>query len=87
MTTTKKAMLLKHLEAGKEFTAKQISASFGYKNPYRAVEYLRSEGHCVYANTKTLSTGERVVKYRIGKPSKRMVALANQIMGAAAFTR
>lgn len=87
MITTKKEMLLKHLEAGKEFTAKQISASFGFSNPYRAIDYLRSEGYCVYGNTKTLSNGERVVKYRMGRPSKRMVAIVHRLAGASAFTR
>jgi hypothetical protein len=34
-----------------------------------------------------LSDGTEGTKYRIGKPSKRMVALANQVFGASMFTR
>jgi hypothetical protein len=83
----KTSTLLKQLEAGKEFTAKQISASFGFVNPYRAVEYLRQQGHCVYGNEKTLSTGDKVIKFRIGTPSKRMVSIASRVAGSAAFTR
>jgi hypothetical protein len=84
---SKTQSLLRSFESGAEYTAKQISGSFCYKNPARAVHYLRSQGHCIYSNQKTLSTGEKVTKYRLGKPSKRMVAVANHILGANAFTR
>jgi predicted transcriptional regulator len=84
---TKTAKLIQCLEGGKELTAKQITGTFGFKNPARAVHYLREQGYCVYSNPKTLSTGERVVKYRLGKPSRAMVALATKMLGASAFTR
>jgi hypothetical protein len=83
---TKQGMLLKHLQAGKQFTAKQISASFGLKNPHEAIRKLRSEGYCVYSNPAVVN-GTEVVKYRIGTPTRAMIALANQVRGASAFTR
>jgi hypothetical protein len=84
---SKTAKLVQSFQNGNEFTAKQISGSFGFKNPGRAVHYLRSQGYCIYSNPVTLSTGETVVKYRLGKPSKRMVAIANAVLGASAFSR
>jgi len=84
---SKQAKLLSHLQAGAELTAKQISGTFGLKNPGRAVHLLRTQGFCVYSNPTTLSNGATVVKYRIGTPSKRIVALANAIGGAEMFTR
>jgi hypothetical protein len=84
---SKSALLVKNLQAGKEFTAKQIGASFGFVNPYRAVEALRQQGHCIYGNKRTLSTGEQVIKFRMGSPSKKMVAITNSVLGSAAFTR
>jgi len=84
---SKSAQLVKNLQAGKEFTAKQIGASFGFVNPYRAVEALRQQGHCIYGNKRTLSNGEQVIKFRMGSPSKKMVQIANAVMGSAAFTR
>jgi predicted transcriptional regulator len=84
---SKQNLLLTHLKAGKEFTAKQITASFGLKNPHEAIRKLRSEGYCVYSNTKTLSTGVEATKYRIGTPTRAMVALAQAVAGAEAFTR
>jgi hypothetical protein len=83
---SKTQSLIRSFEGGAEYTAKQISGSFGFKNPGRAVHYLRSQGYCIYSNPSTLSNGEKVVKYRLGKPSKRIVAIANAIMGASVFT-
>lgn len=84
---SKHAKLLNHLQAGNEVTAKQIEGYFGIKSPSRAVSYLREQGHCVYANKSSLSDGTVTTKYRIGRPSKRMVALANAVLGAQAFAR
>ena len=82
---SKHANLLNHLQNGHEVTAKQITGTFGIKSPSRAINYLREQGNCIYANRVTLSDGTEGTKYRIGKPSKRMVALANAILGASAF--
>ena len=84
---SKHANLLNHLQSGHEVTAKQITGTFGIKSASRAVQYLREQGHCVYANKVTLSDGTEGTKYRIGKPRRSMVALANQVFGAQAFTR
>ena len=84
---SKHSNLLKHLKAGNEVTAKQITGTFGIKNAGRAVHYLREQGHCIYANKVTLSDGTEGTKYRIGKPSRSMVALANKVFGAQLFTR
>ena len=79
--------LLKHLETGAEVTAKQIQGVFGLKNPHGAVHTLRNQGHCIYTNTAVLADGTETVKYRLGKPSKRMVALAARVAGSSVFTR
>jgi predicted transcriptional regulator len=84
---SKHAKLLNHLQNGHQVTSKQIEGTFGIKSPSRAVHYLREQGHCIYANKVTLSDGTEGTKYRIGKPSRSMVALANAVMGSAAFTR
>jgi hypothetical protein len=84
---SKHSNLLNHLQNGHTVTSKQITGTFGLKNAGRAVHYLREQGHCVYANKVTLSDGTEGTKYRIGKPSRSMVALANQVFGAQAFTR
>jgi hypothetical protein len=84
---SKQAKLLSSFSNGNELTAKQISAQFGIKDAYSAVRNLRQDGHCIYGNTSKLYTGETVTKFRMGTPSKRMVALAARIVGADAFSR
>lgn len=83
---TKQALLLKHLQQGKEFTAKQIAASFGIAHPASAIRSLRESGYAVYSNKVTLSDGTESTKYRLGKPSRKMVQIANAVAGASIFT-
>jgi predicted transcriptional regulator len=84
---SKQAKLLNYLTTGAEVTARQIAGSFGLKNPHDAIHQLRNQGHCIYANKATLSDGTETTKYRIGKPSKRMIAIATRVAGASVFTR
>jgi predicted transcriptional regulator len=84
---SKQAKLLNYLSTGAEVTARQIAGSFGLKNPHDAIHQLRNQGHCVYSNKATLADGTETTKYRIGKPSRKMVAIANSVMGSTVFTR
>jgi hypothetical protein len=84
---SKQDLLLKNLNAGKQFTAKQISASFGIAHPASAIRNLREQGYCVYSNKAVLSDGTETTKYRIGRPTRKMVAAANSVYGATLFTR
>ena len=83
---SKQEMLLTHLQKGKSFTAKQISASFGIAHPASTIRDLREQGYCVYSNPAVVN-GAEVVKYRIGRPTRAMVALANSVAGSSVFTR
>jgi predicted transcriptional regulator len=72
-----KAKVLAYLSKDSEFntlTANKMQSVFGIKNPSAVINELRSEGHAIYRNTRTLSTGEKVSFYRLGTPTKRMVA-------------
>lgn len=71
---TKLVKLENHLVSGAELTAKQITSMFGLKNPHQAVRSLREKGICVYSNPSTLTDGTRVVKYRVGTPSRAIIA-------------
>jgi len=83
MSLTKK--LARHLLQGNEVTAREISGKFGFADPFAAVRDLRKQGYAVYSNQKTLWTGEQVTKYRIGTPSRAMVAAAYALSGADLF--
>ena len=84
---SRQAKLLSYLQTGAEVTARQIHGSFGLKNPHDAIHNLRAQGHCIYSNRAKLHDGTETTKYRIGKPSKRMIALANKVAGGSIFTR
>ena len=76
---TKLSRLEAYLKSGATATPRQITGMFGLQNPTAAIHALRSKGVCVYANNSRLSTGEPTVKYRIGKPSKKMVQVAHAL--------
>jgi len=73
---TKAQRLLTFLQSGSTATPKQIKGMFGIANPSAVVHKLRNEGNCIYANPSKLKTGEAVTRYRLGTPSKAMVAQA-----------
>ena len=72
--TTKTNKVLTALQEGQELTAAQISARWGVGNPGSVVQALRFRGHSVYLNTHTDTKGRVTRKYRMGSPSKRVVA-------------
>lgn len=77
-TTTKTAKVLTALESGQELTAKQIASRFGVGSPGRVVHSLRMAGNAIYLNTHTDTKGRTTRKYRLGTPSKRVVAAGYQ---------
>lgn len=76
---TKLSKLEAYLKSGSSATPRQITGMFGLQNPTAAIHALRSKGVCVYANEATLSTGERTIKYKVGKPSASMVQVAHAL--------
>jgi predicted ArsR family transcriptional regulator len=80
--TTKSGKLLEALQAGEKLTAKQISARFGIKNPTATVSDLRFSGYAIYANQHKDTNGRQTTKYRLGNPSRRIVAAGYRAMAA-----
>ena len=80
---TKIDRLKAFLQSGSTATSKQITGMFGIANPTAAVHSLRSQGVCVYANAATLSNGTETTKYRVGQPTRGMIA-ALHALGAFA---
>jgi predicted ArsR family transcriptional regulator len=74
MTLTKQARVLEALQSGEQLTAKQISARFGVKNPTATISDIRFAGYAVYANMHKDTKGRVSTKYRLGKPSRAIVA-------------
>jgi hypothetical protein len=74
MTLTKQQALLEALQRGEELTAKQITHRFSMPNPTASVSALRFQGYAIYANKRTNTRGETFTKYRLGRPSRAIVA-------------
>ena len=82
MTLSKQARVLEALQAGEKLTAKQIGARFGVANPTATISNIRFAGYAVYANQHTDTKGRVTTKYRLGKPSRRIVAAGYKAMAA-----
>jgi len=78
-TLTKEDRLLAAFESGEKLTNAQIAARFGIKNPTAAITNLRSKGNAIYHNERKT----RKSFYRLGKPSKAVVAAGYAVLGAA----
>ena len=66
-------------------TVAQAQSRFGISNVGARIEELRAEGHCIYTNKKKLSDGRTITFYRLGKPTREMVAMAHAVLGGQAF--
>lgn len=80
-----KDRVLNILKSGRQFTPAQIAGLVNStEDSVRPrISELRAEGHAIYTNqTKNGKTA-----YRLGTPSRRMVAAAYAALGGQAFTR
>jgi predicted transcriptional regulator len=80
-TNTKLDSVLEAFENGAELTAKQIKTRFNVANPHDAVHQLRGKGYAIYLNARKNSKGETVNRYRLGKPTRRIVAAGIAALG------
>ena len=71
---TKSQALLEAFQKGEQLTAKQITSRFGIANPTATVSDLRFDGYAIYANKRTNKRGDTYTKYRLGTPSRAVVA-------------
>ena len=73
-TESKTGRLLTALQAGEALTEGQMRVRFGLKNPRATVSDIRYAGFAVYANQHKDTKGRVTTKYRLGKPSRAIVA-------------
>lgn len=88
MFMSAKTKILNFLSTGKSLTASQARFQYGIQNVGARIHELRTEGHAIYSNSRTLKDGRKVVEYRIGQPSKRVVAAGYEALrskGISAF--
>ena len=82
MTTsvTKTAKVIAALESGVELTGKQIESRYNVANARALISSLRMQGYSVYLNRRTNSFGETYSKYRLGTPSRAVIAAGYQAL-------
>lgn len=74
--------LLNALRSGEELTARQIEARYSVASGRGLVYNLRSQGYAIYLNRRVNSKGVMTQKYRLGSPTRKMVAKAFTYLGA-----
>lgn len=73
--------LLNFLQSGNDITTRQAQTRFGIKNVSARISELRRAGYAIYLNEKTTRDGYTIKAYRLGAPTRTMVAIANLVMG------
>ena len=71
---SKSQKLLKAFQTGQEMTSKQIESRFGLTSARGAVFQLRQQGYPIYLNERTNSKGKVTNKYRLGTPTRSVIA-------------
>lgn len=80
---THKEAILKILKSGRQFTVAQLAGLINGsdKSVINRIAELRADGYAIYRN----ETKNGKVAYRLGQPSRLMVAAAFAMAGAEAF--
>ncbi len=77
---TKTFKLFNALQAGERVTASQASKRFGIKNISAEVSRIRQAGYAVYANKRVAGNHVEVTEYRLGTPSRKLIAAGYKAM-------
>ena len=79
---TQKSKLRQAFFNGAELTSKQIRSQFKIASPTKVVSMLRLEdGLPIYANKRVDTKGRETVKFRLGTPSRKVIAAGYRAMG------
>ena len=73
--------LARYLSSGRSITPAQARKRFGVRNLRARVNDLRNEGFCIYTNRTNMGTAS----YRLGRPSRAIVATAYRVAGSSLF--
>ena len=77
---TKSAKVIAALESGVELTGKQIESRYNGGNARALISSLRMQGYPVYLNKRTNGFGDTYSKYRLGTPSRAVIAAGYQAL-------
>lgn len=78
---TKTYQVFTRLQAGESLTESK-ARKLGVGNLRAEVSRIRQSGFAVYANSRRAGNGVTVTEYRIGKPSRKLVAAGYRALAA-----
>lgn len=84
-TSTAAQKLLSFLQTGRDITVAQAQTRFRIQNVPARIAELRKAGYAIYLNEKTTSNDQTIRAYRLGTPTRRMVAIANFVASNPSF--
>lgn len=79
---TKTFKLQKALQTGDIVTAAQAEKRFGIKNINAEVSRIRQNGYVVTSSRRKAGNGVEVTEFKLGQPTREMVALAYKAKSA-----
>jgi hypothetical protein len=77
---TKTAKVLTALQSGERISASQARKRFGVGNLSAEVSRIRHAGYAVYANKRVAGNNVEVTEYRLGTPSRKLIAAGYKAM-------
>ena len=82
-TISKTDRVISVLETGETISGAQLASRFGVANPRALVSSLRMKGYPVYGNARTDSKGRTNTFYRLGTPTRAVVAAGYKALAAS----
>lgn len=79
---TKTMRVLSDLLDGKRLSATDLSRRYGVANPSATIHDIRKMGYPVYLNQSMNSRGQVEQRYRIGAPSRAVIAAGYRALGS-----
>ena len=86
MTTTIKSKVLTALQSGRTLSSAQLRSQFGAGNPQSVIQSLRFEGFPIYLNTVSDTKGRTRNVYRLGTPSRAVIAAGYMALASGTVT-
>ena len=79
-TVTKESKVLAALQSGRTLSSAQLKSQFNVGNPQAVIQSLRFKGFPIYLNTVTDTKNRSRNVYRLGTPSRAVIAAGYRAM-------
>ena len=84
-STSVTSRILSYLKTGADITQVQARKRFGITNVRARMSELRQAGYSIYLNEKTTANGRTIKAYRLGTPTRLVIAVGNTVVSDPTF--